>query len=287
LGVFMGDFFPWSVLILWGLWSWMRSRKEAQQPEERESARLLVIWALCYLLFFSLSDNKQEHYILPIYPAASLWLAHRLDLQAPSRALLVALAGLVVAAAAGIFLAAHFLFTGVAGLWVPLVPAAAAAYFLARRRWTRATAGLALFYCAGFVLYLLPWEAYKPVRHMARAIQLEAADASPGFEYEAGYYNFTAPSLAFYLNRPVFELYTQEEALQRLRSPRPVYMIVAGPDYPKLARALGRFPQIVELRPKVYTTARVLLEGLKRDRLVRSRRNWATPVYLITNQDAR
>ncbi len=61
-------------------------------------------------------------------------------------------------------------------------------------------------------------------------------------------------------------------------------MIVSAEDYSELTQATPRPLQIVEERPKLYTTARTLIEGFRRDRSDNLRESWTRPIYLITNR---
>jgi hypothetical protein len=170
-------------------------------------------------------------------------------------------------------------------LWAPLPFALGAAIAFGARRLHSAAFALAVTYTVAFAAYLPSFEIYKPVAAFAQTIRIQTLSVFESADYEAGYFNFTAPSLAFYLNRPIFETYSLDEALERLRSDKLVFMVVRAEDYPALAAALGRSPQIVDARPKLYTTARIFLEGFK---CGRNRINpWARPVYLISNEGIR
>ena len=129
-----------------------------------------------------------------------------------------------------------------------------------------------------------PWEKYKPVHHLARTISERISEAGSGVEVEVGYYKFAAPSLTFYLNRPIVELSDPEAAASLLESDGAVYLIVSSEDYPELTRASRRPVEIVEARPKLYTTLRTLIEGFRRGSSDNLREHWIRPVYLITNQ---
>lgn len=59
----------WAALILPALWSGFRNRRGDR------SWRLLVIWTIAPLLFFTLASTKRNVYLLPIYPAVALLIA--------------------------------------------------------------------------------------------------------------------------------------------------------------------------------------------------------------------
>ena len=271
-GVFAGDFFPWSVFFLAALSYCMVRRRIAKEDI------LLLSWIAGFLLFFSLSHNKQEYYILPVYPAAALWLAGRWCETPPPRWLVTAVSSLLLVAFAGLYLFSRMIFPDTRGLWVPVLLAVMVGLLLIARRLHLAVLFLALVFATGLSIYLPAFEVYKPVPAFARTIREQAGRR----RFEAGYLNLASPSLVFYLNQPVFELYSLKEALTKLQSGTMVYMIVDAEDYVRLFNCLGHPPQIVDARPKLYTTARLFLEGLKSGG--NNGNPWARPVYLITNQ---
>jgi 4-amino-4-deoxy-L-arabinose transferase-like glycosyltransferase len=287
-GVFLGDFFPWSLFFVVALVGWvvqLRHGTEGAPANRTEADSLLLYWCFGYLLVFSLSYNKQEYYILPAYPAAALWLAYHVRRHSPPRWLFWGLAVVIPAVTVSIYLfAAHILRPGL--LWLPLLAGPFIAVSLILRRVDLTAAGLAVFYGLAFVCYLPPFEAYKPIPAFAEKIKEETNQlAAEGEEVEAGYYNFTAPSLVFYLNKPVFESYSLADAVARVRSSKMVLIIVGAQDYEPLCTASGLALQIVDSRPKIYTTARFLAEGLKSDGYQIDRSTHA--VYLVTNKDLR
>ena len=276
VGVFLGDFFPWSFFFLAavsGTLLWKKPRLE--------HALLLGLWIATYFLIFSFSYNKQEYYIMPLYPAAALWIASYLDTNRPSKLLLASVGALLLVLGGALVVMAEILFGGplvvIPVLFVPVFLVG-----LLKGRYSLAITGLALFYTSSFFLYLEPWEAYKPVHHLARTIEQKTAETRD--EVEVGYYKLAAPSLAFYLNRPIVELFDPESAARLLESDREVYLIVSSRDYPELTRASRRPLQIVEARPKLYTTVRTLIEGFRRGSSDNRRENWTRPVYLISNR---
>jgi 4-amino-4-deoxy-L-arabinose transferase-like glycosyltransferase len=60
---------------------------------------LLAVWALFILVFFSLSHAKLPAYILPVFPALALLIAHYLE-NASHRAMIIAAGSLAVMGAA-------------------------------------------------------------------------------------------------------------------------------------------------------------------------------------------
>jgi len=277
VGVFLGDFFPWSFFFLAAVVGSLGWKKPIP-----EHALLLGLWIASYFVFFSLSYNKQEYYIVPLYPAAALWIAHYFCQGLPPRLLTASVGAIFLVLGGALLVMAEVLFGG-ALMWIPLLFVPVFVGGLLKGRISMAIAALALFYASSFSLYLEPWEEYKPVRHLARTISERISEAESGDEVEVGYYKFAAPSLAFYLNRTIVELSDPKKAAELLESERVVYLIVSSEDYEELSRASRRPLQIVEARPKLYTNARTLIEGFSRGSSDNLRKNWIRPVYLITN----
>ncbi|MGH9339296.1 MAG: ArnT family glycosyltransferase [Acidobacteriota bacterium] len=277
-GALLGDFFPWSFLFLAALVWWFRRERPAEKAAQ-DPVLLLLIWIGAYILVFSLSFNKQEHYILPVYPAASLLVALYLCKARPASWLL-ALAGASSAAAAVLFfLISRQLFPEEAGLWVLPLLAAFLPVFLLGRRFGASILLLALLYFAAFNLYLEPMRQYQPVPYFADTIRDRSAHDEA---CRAGYYRYAAPSLSFYLNRPILALERQEQAVEALNSETPVFLIVPAEDFPALQEAVSKPLEIIESRPKLNTTARTLISALQRGQT--GPVEWARLLYLITNQ---
>ena len=300
VGAFIVDYFPWSFLFPGALLQWLRCRrrrdsKEADIPSAttgssgsddttpsgpKASIELLGCWILIYFLVFSFSQNKQEYYILPVYPAASLWLAHylrRASIGLPVRLLIAS-----VSSCLGIllFVLAGSLFSEAWGWWIPFIPFVGFILLAARGQTEKMVWALCLFYFSVFTLHLGPLDEYRPVHHLARAIQKKAP---PEGTFLAGYYRYSAPSLTYYLNQPILETYRFQETVDTLRRDSPVYLIMGSSDYEELRQVVGRRLEIVEVRPNLYTNGRELITGLRSGRKI-SADTWTRPIYLVSNQ---
>ncbi len=278
VGVFLGDFFPWSIFLLAAVLGSLMWKKP--KPEH---ALLLGLWMATYFVVFSLSYNKQEYYILPLYPAAALWIAAYVNRSVPPKLLTASVGAIFLVLGGALVVLVQVLFGGML-LWVPVLFLPVFVVGLLKGRYSLAITGLALFYAGSFSLYLGPWEEYKPVRHLARTIVEKTSQTGTQVDSVVGYYKLAAPSLVFYLNRPIVELSDPEETARLLESDRAVYLIVSSEDYPELTRASRQPVEIVEARPKLYTNLRTLIEGFRRGSSDNLRENWIRPVYLITNQ---
>lgn len=75
---------PWLGVLLQGLWTGVKEQSHGFQPR-----KLLLIWAVFFFFFFSISGSKLPGYILPIFPALALLIAFYVD-QCQARALKIA-----------------------------------------------------------------------------------------------------------------------------------------------------------------------------------------------------
>lgn len=75
-------YWPWLPLLIMGFASALKKSLR----EREETASLLILWVLCVIIPFSLSDSKVLRYILPAFPAFSILAAFALHaLLAPRR----------------------------------------------------------------------------------------------------------------------------------------------------------------------------------------------------------
>jgi 4-amino-4-deoxy-L-arabinose transferase-like glycosyltransferase len=75
---------PWLGVLLQGLWTGVKEQSHGFQPR-----KLLLVWAVFFFFFFSISGSKLPGYILPIFPALALLIAFYVD-QCQARALKIA-----------------------------------------------------------------------------------------------------------------------------------------------------------------------------------------------------
>lgn len=275
--VFFGDFFPWSFLFPFALlWAFRRSNDK----KDNDWFILLALWIGVYFFLFSISYNKQEYYILPLYPAASIWIAYYLSRGGSNIFLSLLISVFTLIFSVLIFFISSILFEGF-GLWIPLVFIPMVLWALFVNRPSIMIAGIVLFYSACFIRYLEPLEKYKPVQFFAQTIN---RTIERGENIQAGYFGLTAPSLTFYLDKPILEINRLGEAVQVVQSPQTVYLIVPASHYQRLVQAAGIPLKIVEVRSKLYTTMRTLISGFKGGQSGNLRSAWIRPVYLITNR---
>jgi 4-amino-4-deoxy-L-arabinose transferase-like glycosyltransferase len=181
---------------------------------EFDARRLLWVWAVVVLAFFSASDSKLVPYILPMFPALGLLMASaeeaRLlrDLRATAKGLMVVAIALAALAAAAPFVQADAVRLALfMGMRLPLMIAAAVAAFAgitalrARGDAVLLTAiiGGASYVCVAMLLWGA--SAVEPIYSGASlAIQLPPALAQSAPIFSVRTYDQTLP---FYLGRGV------------------------------------------------------------------------------------
>ena len=184
VGVFLADFAPWSLLVLASLpWGWRELRgavtRSGSGTAETFQPRLFAAcWILVWLAIFSFSKNKQEYYILPVYPVAACWLSAWI-VDGRVHRLWRLLAGLpVLAAATVLILLGRGLLDFSWLLWGLLLFPLAFWAFSFRGRWAPATVTLSLFFSTAAYLFTEPLERFRPVEHFAGTIQGQSSSQS-------------------------------------------------------------------------------------------------------------
>ncbi|HTY62089.1 MAG TPA: glycosyltransferase family 39 protein [Acidobacteriota bacterium] len=300
-GVGISDFFPWSILALCACGVLWRCRK-TEHPFRSLEYGLPILWCAFTFLLFSLSKNKQEYYIAPIYPVAAVLMAGVLDKmierqtaksgtaprtfqQAPLswcfwglglQALLLSVFSLST------FYIFRFFMPEIAPLYhniaslVLVAGCGAFVWSIARRRLAPSliilTALLWIMYLMCVTVYLPGLERYRPVKGLCRLIEAQRdADA------EAGYFRTAVPSMAFYLRRPIFEESNAIEMRRRLRSGKRVFCILSRKSYDSL---------ISDSPDGIYILARQPRFSMRMDAFLNTRYAQEEELLLISNRPA-
>jgi 4-amino-4-deoxy-L-arabinose transferase-like glycosyltransferase len=262
--VYATDFFPWSFLLLAALYHLWRSRKQ-ERPLRSLSFGLPLIW--CFLIFavFSLSKNKQEYYIAPLYPAAAVVLSGILN-KLMSKPGEIAIRETGEPPLSPMHTAAHSTKPFRWG-WTYTVPAcfifilsALMPYILGalipdisfvlqfmpsfilvagmvwlirsviRREHPKCFIAVAVpiwaIFLIGALFYLPALESVRPVKNFCRQIETLWHDQD-----EAGFFRSSLPSMLFYLRRPIFQENSYEQMTIRFRSDKQVFCILTEKDY--------------------------------------------------------
>jgi 4-amino-4-deoxy-L-arabinose transferase-like glycosyltransferase len=249
--VLLVGFAPWSAFLCLAGWVALRPvLPKAPSGDSPQPFRFLWCWIGTYFLFFSLSSTKLPNYVLPLYPPLALVTAHFFDrwrrglLRPPAWAFPVGLGSLALMGvavslgllAAGGALPVHALRGGTlpgleqgAVLGLLLVLAAAGGWWCLRRH---ERTQMVIIVASGAVLFvggLAAWlgtalNPHKAPRELAGKIHAHPAER----DFRVGCYEYFQPSLVFYSRRQVERLESQDDALDFLSSPLPVYLYMPG-----------------------------------------------------------
>jgi 4-amino-4-deoxy-L-arabinose transferase-like glycosyltransferase len=273
VGALVLGFAPWSAFL--GLAGWYgtgaRARNDLGVRTTRRFCepplngyRFLWSWITVYFVFFSLAGTKLPNYILPMYAPLAILTARFLErwrrgtVQPAAWAIHVSLAGVALC---GLLTMLAFLVAGgmvhlpalegwhlsgwstgaLLGL-LPLAGAAAAGWCLSKGR----RRGLVASIITSSILFiggLVAWggaaiEGSKAPRALVQAAGVRQTD----HDIRVGCYQYFQPSLVFYCRREVQRLESEEQVLEFLHCPLPVYLFVPAMVWEKLeARINGPY----------------------------------------------
>jgi 4-amino-4-deoxy-L-arabinose transferase-like glycosyltransferase len=262
------DFFPWSVLFLCALWMLWIFRK-AEQPFKSLTFGLPLTWCVLTFILFSLSKNKQEYYIAPIYPVAAVILAGVLDktMQKKSAAaasipdqdpgipevknaiesnwasriywwrrffaflvLLLFMLSWLAPYVFRSFMPNVRLMLHYAPSLVLIAGCLILVWSIIRRKLEQCFQVLAVVLWTIFMMFALTYlPSMEQYRPVKRFCRLIEKQMSK--EDEIGSFRTALPSMVFYLRRPVFEENSITRMEQKLRSQKRVFCILAEKDY--------------------------------------------------------
>jgi len=255
--IVIGGMVPWSMYMLvlpWrSLTEVLRRRRTLTDDEWR-----LLLWALVPLIFFTLSIGKQPRYILPVLPPLAIMVARAITVRLPPSPLRGFGAaskpdrGLAVATwmTAVLYVAFAILLWRARPLFISAYPALSlmavvvmggAGVLLAgmalTRRWQLLPAVGAA--CAASLLLSIQFGALvgirpEPVEQMAALISAQRTQAEPVGEYQVFVRN-----LVFYAGFKQEELYDEARALDFVKSPQRVLLVIRETDLPRLEAVAG------------------------------------------------
>jgi 4-amino-4-deoxy-L-arabinose transferase-like glycosyltransferase len=275
--VLMGDLFPWSLFLFPAIYMALRGRKRENDSDEKlRHGTLLILWVAVIVIFFSLSSNKEDLYILPVFTAAAALAGGFLAGPDPERrgskswvtgalAVIIAVAGAAIIYLSG---RAGGVVGGASAIgYLALGGGAVSAYLAISRKDFHAVVGTGITFIAinwVFVTRTLPdFERYKPVRPFCEIIRREA---SP--DALVGYYRLASPSMVFYLGRPVFEYYYEEEMKSAFASGREIYCVMTAQDYAAIRESLPASTNVLASHPVFQVKLRLILEGIGHPQVV-------------------
>jgi 4-amino-4-deoxy-L-arabinose transferase-like glycosyltransferase len=287
--VALADFFPWSLFALAAIYLLWRGRK-AEEPLKSLSFGVPLVWCALVFLLFSLSKNKQEYYIAPLYPAAAAivagvlektlfakggrgpvpgaissgqidspaphaWIwpcaATSLSLLALSALTLVALRPLMPDMPPVLHYAPVLLFAGAGVL---------TGYPLLRKKTVPSFSALAvslwIFYWMVPLFYLPTVEPFRPVKDFCRLIEAQSRAGD-----EVGFYGTALPSMVYYLRRPIFEENNADRMRRRFESGRRVFCVLTERDYEYFRSVGGVDLHVLDRRARLDMRLRSLIRS--------------------------
>jgi 4-amino-4-deoxy-L-arabinose transferase-like glycosyltransferase len=288
LSIFLVDFFPWSILTVVALVLLWIYRND-WEPLRSLHFGMPVFLCLLVFLFFSASKNKQEYYIAPMYPVAAMILSAVLDkycekkskwesgqhgdqaAAGPDRpatsewfwifkavAILLFLISLLLP-----FILRSFLpgINPVLHYGPPLILIGAALlmfWAVMQKRlihgFQTLAAAIWTVYVFGALFYVPALEPFRPVKEFCRYIRsLSSGDEA------AGYFRTALPSMAFYLQRPIFEESNTEQMTQRFRSDKRVFCVLTKRDFEFFADKQSLLLYVLDRRPRFSVRFRSIL----------------------------
>lgn len=311
LPVMLGDLFPWSLFLFFAIFAvsvpavvrtLRRLKNQRQQTNQTDSKAglapqtsvqeesspipaqqltatfpinsqtlLLMIWIAVIVIFYSLSSNKEDLYISPVYTAAAaitgVLLSHAIfnETRARLRWLILSIGILLIA----LGVAVAYLFGKTAQMYqlggattIGLIAAIGGIFTLVialqKKTFASLVAIAVVFISLNFIFVLqtLPdFERYKSVRAFSEVISKEADD-----DALVGYYKVALPSMVFYLRRQIFEYYKPEELTEAFASNKKVFCILSGEEYEAIKSSLPINTRILASRPVFQVKLKSLLD---------------------------
>ncbi|MBN2317825.1 MAG: glycosyltransferase family 39 protein [Acidobacteria bacterium] len=288
--VFVSDFFPWSFPAAAALFLLWRNRRQ-WLPFKSLSFGLPLIWCLLIFLMFSVSKNKQEYYIAPMYPVVAVILAAVLDksltgiaanfrIKIPAsnsgntkrssvtvwKRLYLLLCILLLAFSILVFFILHSFMPHIAPVlhYVPSLVIAGAAILaiicVFKRRISYCFPAIAtsiwIVFMMGVIFYFPALEAFRPVKSFCKKIEAHATADS-----QVGYYGVTVPSMVFYLKKQIFREYDPASMLRRFQSDSPLFCIITAKDHAFFSENSGLDLPVLDRGPRFSIKMRTILNG--------------------------
>jgi hypothetical protein len=251
------------------IWLWLNRRID--HPLKSLSFGLPLIWCGLTFLLFSLSKNKQEYYIAPIYPVAAVFISGVLDknivtrifakfhknkpaseqeitnlesqqIHTPQISLWSWCYGLI----AFLLSAASLVLPYILSSFMPGLPFLLhyipSGIFIAGSAWIiRGIVYKTFFPCFAslvfslWAIFIMGASVYVPaletVRPVKRFCQFIDTHWCMANGDEAGFFRASLPSMVFYLKHPIFQETSYEQMVRRFRSGRRIFCILSQSDY--------------------------------------------------------
>ncbi len=273
---FTGAFFPWSIVVVGRGLDIVRRLRVADGVETGE--RLLWLWALVVVGFFSIARFKLDHYIFPAAPACCVIAAHAWREAAHdadgrlwgTRYSVLLIAGLLIVGGSfgGVALSQLNLGLPATAFVLPLavfVGGVALLFQMERINWrvpVSVNALLVMLLVSYTIVVAIGFPALERVRPTARVARQLARLSAP--TAPVGLYRLERwrGSLRYYLNRPIDRIETFEDLSAYLSRTEPVYVVMLRRDYFELCDHHVPAHLLTAHRAVVGTTGR----GFRRQR---------------------
>ncbi len=254
--VVFGDLFPWSLMLIPAAAIAWRDRRDDGTSRFRG---LLWCWIVVIVGFFSLSATKQDLYIFPIIVAVAALAGEALDDDARRTSLTRWILLGAGVALIGLSVFVNRLFGGEGHVYqlsgvLPILLIAAAggivtAAAAAARRTFLASIALAVSFVAlnwVFILRTLPsFERYKPVVPMSNVIRARVSSDAVVLHY-----NVALPSMVFYLQRHVEQIFEDPGILiGKMRGAKEYYAVLRASEYENLRPEFPGPLCVIDRRP--------------------------------------
>ena len=298
IGVSVTDFFPWSILALCAFCLLWKHRK-SEQPLKSLYFGLPVIWCVLTFVLFSLSKNKQEYYIAPIYPVAAIIISSLLDramkkndaLRDPGSEGASAIPASISSGVpmhmshaswwiwafsfqAAVLFAFSFLTFYVFRFFMPdILPAlryvpslllvAGSALFIRSIFRRRLGQCFSVLLAVLWIMYMMCATIYLPALERFRPVKdlCRIIETQLDAGDEAGYFHTALPSMVFYLRRPVFEENNEGQMRRRLLSRKRVFCILSQKAYNSITESRDMELYILARNPRFAVRLGTLLNA--------------------------
>lgn len=270
---FAGAFFPWSVVVVGRAIDLWRGR--ATRPAVSAAEKLLWLWTLIVVGFFSLARFKLDHYIFPAAPACCLIAAHAWRRAAAEPLATRWTRGSIALIAAALIVGGSFGIVALFELNLEL-PAIAVLLPLAvlvggtvlwsmmlLGQWRAPRTAIVLVVTL-LACYVMGVTVGYPVLEQTRPTALVAKRLRRVAEPDAqiGLYRLERwrASLRYYVARPIVRLETPEDVMAFVSAEKPVYLVLRRNEYESLRRGGAPIREVMRHRAVIGTTGR----GLRR-----------------------
>ena len=255
--VVLTDTLPWSLCLPAVVMTWRADRRGDRQNASVRIRTLLLLWIAIIVVFFSLSQTKQDLYIFPVVAAVAAlggdWVARALSVRGvplqPDTAVpwftgTMTVFGVVMSL---LGVGVLYLFSGAGTVYIDGARAAAMIAVVGglvvailpwlHRHAVAVAAALVVLIAFNWILVVraLPdFERYKPVVPLSRIIEQRAGPADV-----VAHFDVALPSMVYYLGRHIAGGLDEETFKGLLRSDRRVFAVLPADRYDALKGTFG------------------------------------------------